>query len=39
MLRIFKIYNFNLQNPNVIAKTMSFSSRPGHIIFFFKICE
>lgn len=31
MLRIYKIYNFKLHNPEVNVKSMSFSSRPGDL--------
>ena len=31
MLRIFKMYDFDLQNPDVHSKSMRLSSRPGHI--------
>lgn len=31
MLRIYKVYEFNLNNKDVIAKTMSFSSYPAHV--------
>lgn len=31
MLRIFKIYEFNLNNPLIAATTVSFSSRPGDL--------
>jgi len=36
MLRIFKVYTFNLNNPAAVAKTISFASRPGHVIFLFQ---
>ena len=32
MLRIFKTYKFNLNNPLVKAYSLKFSSRPGDII-------
>ena len=31
MLRIYKVYEFNLNNPLIAATTVSFSSRPGDL--------
>ena len=31
MLRIFKVYEFNLNNPLIAATIVSFSSRPGDL--------
>lgn len=31
MLRIYKVYEFNLNNKDVVAKTITFSSYPAHV--------
>lgn len=31
MLRIYKVYEFNLNNPKVKARRITFSSYPAHV--------